>query len=390
MDLAGFLTTLGVLFLAGLAADELGRVTKLPRVTLLLLLGMLAGNAGFDLIPLEVTEWFDELSSIALTMVAFLLGGALSRKTLRKHGRAILTISLAIVVFTILLVTLGLIAAGVAPGLAIILGAVATATAPAAMTDVIHQSGIKNKFTKTLNGIVAIDDAWGLIVFSIALVLVGQSDTWAEVVGGAAWDLGGAIVLGCVIGFPAAYLSGRLKPGEPLQAEAMGIVFLCCGLALRLEVSFLIAGMTVGIIVANFARHHSRAFHEIEHVQWPFMILFFLLAGALLDPEALLLLGWAGILFLVLRVVGRIIGGYVGARLGHVPQAHVKWYGPALLPQAGIAVGMALVASEAFPEWAASIMAFTIASTVVFEIIGPPLTMHAIRRVEALKAAKAP
>ena len=113
MDLAGFLTTLGVLFLAGLAADELGRVTKLPRVTLLLLLGMLAGNAGFDLIPMEVTEWFDELSSIALTMVAFLLGGALSRKTLRKHGRAILTISLAIVVFTILLVTLGLIAAGV-------------------------------------------------------------------------------------------------------------------------------------------------------------------------------------------------------------------------------------------------------------------------------------
>lgn len=384
MDLAGFLITLGVLFLVGLAADELGRLTHLPRVTLLLLLGLVAGNAGFDLIPNAVADWFDELSNIALTMVAFLLGGALSRKNLRKHGRPIMTISLAIVICTALSVTLGLIAIGVVPGLAVVLGAVATATAPAAMTDVIRQSGIKSDFTRTLKGIVAIDDAWGLIVFSIALVLVGQSNGWGGILIGAVWDLGGAIALGCVIGFPAAYLSGRLQKGEPLQAEAMGIVFLSSGLALWFEVSFLVTGMTVGAVIANFARHHSRAFHEIEHIQWPFMILFFLLAGALLDVEALKLLGWSGVLFLLLRILGRLFGGYVGARLGHSPASHVPWYGPALLPQAGIAVGMALVASEQFPQWAASIMAFTIASTVVFEIIGPPITMFAIRHVEKL------
>lgn len=384
MDLAGFLITLGVLFLVGLAADELGRLTHLPRVTLLLLLGLVAGNAGFDLIPNAVVDWFDELSNIALTMVAFLLGGALSRKNLRRHGRPIMTISIAIVICTALIVTLGLIAIGVTPGLAVLLGAVATATAPAAMTDVIRQSGVNSDFTGTLKGIVAIDDAWGLIVFSIALVLVGQADGWAGVLFGAVWDLGGAVVLGCVIGFPAAYLSGRLQKGEPLQAEAMGIVFLSSGLALWLEVSFLVTGMTVGGVIANFARHHSRAFHEIEHIQWPFMILFFLLAGALLDVEALKLLGWSGVLFLVLRIAGRLIGGYVGARLGRSPANHVAWYGPALLPQAGIAVGMALVASEQFPQWAASIMAFTLASTVVFEIIGPPITMFAIRHVEKL------
>lgn len=381
MELSGILVTLGALFLAGLAADELGRVTRLPRVTLLLLLGVAIGNEGLDLVPDDVAQWFDELSIVALTMVAFLLGGSLTRKNFARHGVAIFTISLAVAFATLVIVALGLWALGMAPQLALVLAAIATATAPAAMADVIHQSGIKNGFTETLKGIVAVDDVWGLIVFSVVLVMIGQATGWGSVLSGAAWDLGGAIVLGCVLGAPAAYLTGRLKPGEPQQAEAIGIVFLTAGFALWLEVSFLIAGMTVGAIIANFAKHHDRAFHEIEHIQWPFMILFFLLAGALLEVDALVLLGWTGVGFLLLRIAGRFIGGVIGALLGRVPGSEVGWYGPALLPQAGVAVGMALVAGEQFPEWASVIMAFTIASTVVFEIIGPPLTLLAIRKV---------
>ena len=369
MEQAGLLITLGVLFLAGLAADELGRVTRLPRVTLLLLLGIAIGNAGFDLIPADVSQWFDELSIVALTMVAFLLGGSLSRKNLSSHGLAIFTISLAIVFVTLIAVTMGLSLLGMEWGLALLLAAIATATAPAAMTDVIHQSGVNNGFTDTLKGIVAIDDAWGLAVFSIVLVVVDRGNGWGDVLSGAAWDLG------------VAFLTGRLKPGEPLQAEAMGLVFLAAGLALWMEVSFLVTGMTAGAVIANFARHHDRAFHEIEHIQWPFMILFFVLAGALLEVDALLLLGWTGIAFLLLRVLSRVIGGWIGTRLGGVPPREAPWYGPALLPQAGVAVGMALVAGERFPEWASMIMALTVASTVVFEIVGPPLTLLAIRRV---------
>ena len=380
MNVSGFLITLGVLFLAGLAADQLGRATHLPRVTTLLFLGLIAGNAGLGLIPLDVAVWFDEISIVALTMVAFLLGGSLTRENLVRHGRAILAISISIVIATVLIVSVGLTAIGLPFGLALVLAAIATATAPAAMTDVIKQSGESNGFTETLKGVVAIDDAWGLIVFSIALVLAGHADGWAAVTTAALWDFGGAIVLGIALGVPSAYLSGRLKPGEPMQAEAIGIVFLTAGLALWLEVSFLVAGMVVGAVIGNLARHHDRAFHEIEHIQWPFMILFFLLAGATLDVAAFGLMGWAGVLFLILRTIARLIGGYCGARLGGLPLRQAYWYGPALLPQAGVAVGMALVAGEQFPNWAASIMAFTLASTVVFEVLGPPLTLMAIRR----------
>lgn len=390
MDSAALFVTLGVLFLAGLVADQVGRVTRLPRVTMLLLLGLMAGHSGFDLIPDTVAEWFDELSILALTLVAFLLGGSLTWKNLASHGRAILAISLSIVCCTLLVVTAGLAAMGLPVGLSVLLAAIATATAPAAMTDVLRQSGIENGFTDTLKGIVAIDDAWGLIVFSVAIVLVDQANGWADLVTGVAWELGGALLLGCAVGASAAYLTGRLKPGEPMQTEAIGIVFLAAGLAIWLEVSFLVTGMTAGAIIANFARHHDRAFHEIEHIQWPFMILFFLLAGAGLEIEALELLGWTGVIFVVLRVVSRLIGGIIGARIGATSRAQAAWFGPALLPQAGVAVGMALVAGEKFPQWAPVIMAITVASTIVFEIIGPPVTLLSVRRVARLDDADAP
>ena len=380
MDFAVLLVTFGVLFLAGLVADQLGSVTRLPRVTMLLLLGLLVGHAGLGVVPDQVASWFDELSILALTMVAFLLGGSLTKENLARHGQAIITISLSIVACTLVIVTVGMTIAGLAVGLSLLLAAIATATAPAAMTDVIRQSGIQNGFTDTLKGIVAIDDAWGLIVFSLILALVSNTNGWTEMIAGVATDLGGAVLLGSAVGIPSAFLTGRLKPGEPMQAEAIGIVFLAAGLALWFEVSFLVTGMVVGAIIANFARHHDRAFHEIEHIQWPFMILFFLLAGATLEVEALQVMGWAGVLFVLLRCGSRLIGGYLGARLATVPTSQAAWYGPALLPQAGVAVGMALVAGEQFPEWAPKIMAFTISSAVVFELLGPPVTMYAIRR----------
>lgn len=385
MEFATLLVTFGILFLAGLVADQLGRITRLPRVTMLLLLGLLVGNAGFGVIPDEIAAWFDELSILALTMVAFLLGGSLTKENLANHGRAIVTISLSIVICTLIFVTIGLAAAGLAMGFSLLLAAVATATAPAAMTDVIRQSRIENGFTDTLKGIVAIDDAWGLIVFSLVLALVSHTSVWSEQVAAVAWDLGGAILLGLVLGIPAAFLTGRLKPGEPMQVEAIGIVFLAAGLALWLEVSFLITGMVAGSIIANFAHHHERAFHEIENIQWPFMILFLLLAGATLEIAALQIMGWTGVLFIFLRSASRFIGGYLGARLATLPSSQAALYGPALLPQAGVAVGMALVAGEQFPEWASEIMAFTIASTVVFELVGPPVTLYTIRRTTAQK-----
>lgn len=387
MALSQSFLVLAGLFLAGLAADWLGTRTRLPRVTLLLLVGVVMGSAGFDLIPAEAVAWYEALSVMALTMVAFLLGGSLTRKTLAAHGRAILFISVAIVAVTLVLVSAGAWLLGVPLGAALVIGAVATATAPAATQDIIRQSGAKGPFVDTIKGIVAIDDAWGMIAFSLALILAislsgggEQGNLLAE----AGHEIFGAIGLGLAIGLPGAFLTGRISRGEPLQTEALALVFLTAGLSLWLGVSFLLAGMTVGAVIVNLARHHDRAFHEIRHVQWPFMLLFFLLAGATLEVEALRQIGLLGAAYVVLRIVARLIGGWLGARIAGRSPKEALLYGPALLPQAGVAVGMALVAAQELPGSGEMILTLTIGSTVIFELIGPLATLWALRRAGAI------
>jgi Kef-type K+ transport system membrane component KefB len=289
MEIHHTLLVLGGLLLLGLVADELGRRTRIPRITLLILLGFAIGPSGFDVLPKAFQDWYPFLATVALTMVAFLLGSNLSVDALRKHGREILSVSLTVVGVTVFVVALGLAVLGVSILLSFILAGIATATAPAASQDVVRQTGASGPFTDTLLGVVAIDDAWGLIVFSILLVIakafVGEGAMSILLHG--LWEVGGAFLVGAAVGLPAAFLTGRLQEGEPIQAEALGIVFVCAGLAIWLGVSFLLAGIVAGIIVVNLAQHHNRAFHEIEHVEWPFMVLFFIISGAMLHLDGL-------------------------------------------------------------------------------------------------------
>jgi len=382
MELHVVFTSLGALFLLGLLADQFGRQTRLPRVTLLLFCGIAVGSSGFDLLPSGAHDWYEFLTTAALTMVAFLLGSSLSMKNLRKHGLLIMSVSLMVVIVTIAVVGVGLWVIGIDLGLALLLGAIATATDPAATQDVIRQAKTKGQFSKTLTGIVAVDDAWGVLAFSLILILVGMLNG-GETNGGifkAAWEVGGAVAVGCALGWPGAYFTGRLSKGEPLQTEALGLVFLCAGLSLWLDVSFLIAGMTTGAIIVNVAPHHSRAFHEIEHIQWPFMILFFILAGASLDVSALGKIGLIGLGYILLRIVSRVVGGWVGAVIGGAPRKQRFWFGMALLPQAGVAVGIALIAAEQFPAYGEIILTVTIGTTVIFELIGPTCTLIALKK----------
>lgn len=378
--------TLGFLFLTGLFADEFARRSHLPRVTLLVLCGVAFGPFGFDLLTVHFEYVYEFLSCFALTMVAFLLGGHLSMETLRAHGRDILYISVCVVVVSAVIVSGGLLLAGAPLALALLLGGIATATAPAATYDVIRQTGRAGPFVETLEGIVAIDDVWGLIVFSVllsvALSLTGNGGD-ASVVAHAAREIFGALLVGGMVGVPGAYLTGRLEPGEPVKLEGLGLVFICAGLALWLDVSFLLAGMVAGAIIVNLASHHTRPFHEIEDFGWPFMMLFFLLAGASLEIEAFTGIGMIGAAYIALRGVSRWLGGWLGGRIAGTGAVERNWIGFALMPQAGVAIGMALVAGLQLPEYRDTIIAVTVGSTVAFELFGPFLTRMAIEKAAA-------
>ena len=228
---------------------------------------------------------------------------------------------------------------------------------------------------------VAIDDAWGLLLFSIFLaiaqMMVGQGHPGDLLLGGI-WEIAGAIALGLLLGIPMAFITGRLEPGEPTLAEALGLVLLCGGLAVWLHVSFILAGMVLGSTVANLATHHRRPFTAIEGIEWPFMILFFILAGASLDMGALAEASLIGIGFILFRFIGKILGAWAGGFIVGTDPTTRQWMGLALCPQAGVALGMALLASQHLPHLQTIILPVTIGTTVLFELLGPVLTRFAI------------
>jgi Kef-type K+ transport system membrane component KefB len=376
-----FLLTLGVILLIGLMFSTIAERSFLPRATLLLIFGAIIGDSMFNLIPAMFTQRFELIADITLLMVGFLLGGKLTASSLRDHSFKSFAISFSAAVIPAAVVCLGMMAMGVTIEIAVLLGCFAAATAPAAIFDVVEESGIKNRFSELLLLIVVLDDVWALLLFGVGMAIVTSLNGSGGDIGLASLvvqELGGAILLGVAIGLPAAYLSGRIKPGKPMLSEALGIVFLCGGLALWLNVSYLIASIVMGAVIANLARHHDYPFHAIEGIESLFMVVFFVLAGASLQFDALATIGGIGVIYIVCRALGKYLGAWLGATLSRAGSKNQQWMGAALLPQAGVAIGMALVPSNRFPEYRQVMLPIVIASTVVFEIIGPVFTRYAI------------
>ena len=383
-EAAKILLSLGGVLLLGVATDAIGRRTPLPRVTLLLIFGFLIGPGYLNLLPQVFVELFDLTAAMALVMVGFLLGGKFTLSKIRERGREMFWISIAAVVTTAVVVFAALVSLGVEIQLALLFAGIAPATAPAATVDVVREENADGPFSRTLLGVVAIDDAWGLILFSFcsaAAAAIPGMDGFNSPLTTAVWEIGGAIVLGVILGLATAHLTGHIEPGEPTLSEALGVVFLCGGLAIWLNVSFLIASMVMGIVVVNFAKHHSRPFHAIDDIEWPFMVLFFVLAGASLELAALKTIGSVAGVYVAARAVGRVLGGWIGGVMCRADKPVRRWIGLALMPQAGVALGMALVASSRLPQLREILLPVVISSTVLFELTGPVLTRYALHRV---------
>lgn len=377
---------LGVILSASIFADTVARRTSVPRISILMLVGIAIAVIQQIVLGQRQGGLLDGLNEpliqLALVMVAFLLGSELKINRLRRTGPLILVISLFVIVGCGLLVGAGLLVMGYPLVVAVSLAAISVATDPAAVSESVRETSKTGLLPKLLLGIVAIDDAWGILVFGLSMAtlgwLVGSEAELALL--HAIWELGGAILLGVAIGLPAAWLTGRLRPGEPTQVEAIALILLLAGFSSSLGVSALLASMVAGSLVANLSHHHTRSFREIEHIEWPFLVFFFVLSGASVNlyqaNEAILLT----LAYITLRLAGRVLGGYLSTLVAdRRGQKLPRDIGLALTPQAGVAIGMALLAAERFPELHNSILPVVVASTIIFELVGPVLVRRVLR-----------
>ena len=381
------LIILGVFLLAGYLAHVTAPRISVPRVTLLLILGALASPSVLNLIPTEVSQWFPFVSHIALAMVGFLLGERFVASEIRARGREILVVSLGETVVAVVFVFVGLMAIGAPPALAIVMAGIAPASAPAAIFETVREGKAEGPLTRALLGVVAIDDAWGVIIFSLLLVVAesvgGEAAQWADVWEGL-WEVGGAVALGAVIALPMVYATSRVREGQPTLVEAMGFVFLTAGIATTLNVSYLLSSMTLGAVVANVGPDIRRPFRAVDRVSEPFFAIFFLLAGFRLELGTLVGIGAVGIVYVLLRAAGLISGGYLSGLLVHADRQVRRRIGFCILPQAGVALGFALLVQERLPDIGASVLNLVIGTTVLFEITGPLIAKWQLRRAGEL------
>lgn len=382
---------IGLFLMFGGRAYDIARSLRLPRVTLLVISGIIIGPSVLDLVPDEIVGLFPIMSYIALSMIAFRLGETFINFDLLKTGPRIFAISFGktLVASSLVFTVAYLVQDDIV--LALLLAGLAPASAPAATLDVISETKSKGVLTDTIIRVLAVDNVLGITLFSILLVIAeviaGAGDPTAEVISGV-WEIGGAFLLGLGIGWPMARLAGRLKKGKPSLLEITGFLLLCAGLAYQLQVSYLLACIVLGATVAkNRTQPKQNIFSTIEQVSEPFLVIFFLLAGCELDITALASLGVIGVSYVLARCLGFIIGGGIAARLVNaepVVQENIGW---SLFPQAGVALGLAVLTIPHFPGLGQFIVSIIVSTTVVFELFGPTVTQW--RLFKAKEAAEA-
>jgi len=381
------LLSIGFIFLVGLFFARLINKIKFPAVTAYLLLGILIGPSILNLTSQELINSSGFISNIVLGFIAFGLGQSFTREFFRSIGRPVLWISILEAIGPWVLVTLSFFFILKQPFyVALLFGAIASATAPAATVMVVREYKAKGRFTDILLGVVAIDDAWCLIIFAVSLAIskalaFHTSNTFIfRVVFSSMIEIIGALLLGGAIAFFVTLFSKFVRTQTELLIYTLGFVLLTTGLAIKLGLSVLLANMFLGTVLININKSNFEFFDVLKLIDSPLYLLFFVLAGINLEIGLLKGIGVLGIVYILFRIIGKVTGSIWGGYIVKVEERIRRYLGLGLLPQAGVALGCALIAKSNFPKVGSMIFTTIVATTVIYELVGPLCTKYALQK----------
>jgi len=388
--------SLGFILLFGLIAARLINKIKFPSVTAYLLLGILIGPSLGRLVSSDLISASGFISNIVLGLIAFNIGQNFSVDNFRRIGRSVIWISSLEAAGAWIMVTFALLLILKLPFyLSLLFGSIAAATAPAATVMVIREYRSKGNFTDVLLGVVAIDDAWGLILFALCLAIskaitahISGNLFILKVILKSMLGIGGAFILGWIMSWLASFFSKYVRTTTEALIYSLGFVFFTIGMSLALHFSVLLACMFLGASMINLKRMNLNFFETIKTIDSPLYLLFFVLAGANLEIHLLKGIGFIGAIYLIFRVIGKIAGVYGGAFITQATEKIKKYLGLALIPQAGVALGCALIAKDTFPEFGGIIFTTIVATTIIYELIGPICTKVALEKAGEINVSE--
>lgn len=379
--------TLGIFLAAGLLAGTLGELFRLPKVTAYLLIGVILGPAILDLIPHEHLEELKPLTDLAMALVLFGLGNHFTLSRLRRLFKRVLPLSIGEVLGTFFIVFVGLLLVGESPGAAILLGALAIATAPATTILVLKEMQSEGPISEYTGILVALNNLISIIAFEVIFVAVFflQGDSaHASVLpqlGHLLLDIFGSIFIGVFGGLMISYGSSIIK-GSRRLIMFVGLIALALGLCRTTGVPYMLTFLAMGFTVANSLAEEDVP--KVEAELYPLTgflcVLFFIIHGAELKPQQFIEAGLIGGSYIVLRLVGKYIGIFIPARMrGEEPEVSL-WLGTALFAQAGAAIALSAIAVSRDPVLGGHLQTIILGSVVFFEIVGPIMIRQSVLR----------
>ena len=385
-------TSLAIALFLALLSSKLIKKLKLPNVTGYLISGLIAGPYCLKVLSKDIIEQLAIVPEVALGFIAFSIGAEFKLSYLKRVGKAPVIIAFTGGLGATLLVDLVLILTGNDVAFSLILGAIASATAPAATLMVVRQYKAKGPVTNMLLPVVAIDDAVAIIAFGISVAIAKAINT---VEGGFLWstlldpinEIFGAIIFGAILGFGLSFLTKWFTGRGNRLSAVIASVLLCIGISKVFGFSTLMACMAMSTIYVNTSKVSDTVFEQVDRFTPPIFILFFFVSGADLDISVLPSVGTVGLLYVVLRVIGKVLGAAFGSRITKVEPVVKKYLGYTLIPQAGVAIGLSAVALTVVPEYGTQIRTIVLCGTVIYELIGPVATKIALRKAGEIKVS---
>ena len=383
---ATVIISIAIMLFCGFAMTRLTKLLKLPNVTAYITVGILIGPFCLDLIPQSVIDGTDFLSDIALAFIAFSVGEFFKLNTLKKNGAKTVVITIfeaisasaLVFVLTFLILRLDIV-------LCVVLSALAAATAPTSTAMTIRQTKAKGNFVDTLLQVIALDDVLSLIAFSIALSIAG-----AFLADGASISAGtvitpiivniGVMILGGFFGFFLKLLMPKKRSVDNRLIILISTLFLFCGLCVLLDISPLLGCLAMGMVYINVT-DDDKLYKQINYFSPPIMLLFFVRSGLNLKLDSLFTpTGNTGgvpiiviaLLYFAVRMVGKYGGALLGASIIKADKPVRNYVGLALIPQAGVAIGLAAMADRTLGGTIGeNIQTIILASSILYELIGP-------------------
>lgn len=379
----------------GLLLTRLAKKVNLPNVTAYLIAGLIVGPYCLNLFSENMLAGISELTSIALGFIAFSIGGEFKWESLKRVGVKALIITIFQAIAALAAVDVVLILCGFDLPLSLTLGAIATATAPAATLMVVRQYRAQGTMTNTLLSVVAMDDAIGLAAFAISLAMAqsltsGAAPTVQNMLISPLLEIGLSLVVGAALGTVLSFLLRFFCSRANRLSLMIAAVFAGVALSDCWGLSALLTCMAIGAAMVNLRADSGALIENTDRWTPPLFMLFFIISGAELDLQVLTTVGLLGVLYLVARSLGKYFGSALGACVVKSEPKIRKYLGLTLLPQAGVAIGMAQVVIAKLPEYGEVIRAVVLCATLVYELVGPVITRVALSRAGEIPADALP